>query len=197
MENGEKVTGAPPITFVETRGSQLGGRHKDKKERIFETMCDLQLAIDGAIVQLGRSQGFEQFQQTWATLARACSIFLRKMVIGDRKDKPQTRLLDDEICRSLELTFDRLRKLPPRRRTLDIFSFDVSRGGVRVIQKNATTLEPEAVYNIPLAPLRCKISIEWPLPGTASWNENPTREKPWQVRPDELFDTNSSPAMSW
>ena len=195
MENGEKVSGPPPITFVQTRGSQLFGRHKDKRERIHETMCDLQLAIDGAIAQLGRSERGEQFQQTWATFARACSIFLRKMVIGDKKEKPQTRLLDDEICRSLELTFDRLRKIPPRRRTLDIFTLEVSRGGMRITKKNDITLQPEAVYNIPLTPLHCKISTEWPLPGTASWNDNPTQEKPWQVSPEQLFDTNSSDAL--
>ena len=196
MDNGERVSGRPPITFVQSRGSSLGGRHKDKRERIHETMCDLQLAIDGAKEQSRRLERFEQAQQTNATLARACSIFLRKMVIGDRKDKPQTRLLDNEICSSSGLTFDRLRKIPPSRRALDLLKLEATGGEMQFTKLNDTTSQPEAVFTIPFAPLRCKISIEWPLPGTASWNEAPTRENPWKVRPEELFETNSPAPMN-
>ena len=196
MDSGERASATPPITFVPSRGSSLGGRHKDKRERIHETMCDLQLAIDGAKGQSVRLERYEQFQQTNATFARARSIFLRKMVIGDKKDKPQTRLLDDEICRSWGLTFDRLRPIPPSRKTLDFFTLRVTGGGMQLTKLNDDTLQPEAVYKIPLTPLQCKISIEWPLPGTASWNEAPTRENPWKVRPEELFDTNSRSAMN-
>ena len=195
MENGEKVSGSPPITFVETRGSQLGGRPKDKKERIHEAMCDLQLAIDGAKGQSGRLKRFEQYQQTHATLARACSVFLRKMVLGDKKDKPQTRLLDDDVCCSLGLTFHSLRKIPPHRKTLDITQ-EVTGGEMKLAKLNDTTSQSEGVFVIPVAPQKCTISIDWPLPGTASWNENPTREKPWRIHPEELFDTNSRSAMN-
>ena len=36
------------IQFVPTKGTQVAGRHRDKLERIAETVCDLELACEGA-----------------------------------------------------------------------------------------------------------------------------------------------------
>lgn len=101
MNNEREVDSEFPVEFVKTRGSKVAGRYKDKRERIHEAVCDLKLAVDGIIVQLGQPDQFDQLSQSAAALARACSIFLRKMVLGDRGD-PKTRLLDDEIAQSLE-----------------------------------------------------------------------------------------------
>lgn len=118
-ENKREGISESPIEFEKTRGSSVAGRYKDKRERIYEAMCDLKLAIDGIGIQLSQSENPDQFQQTSAAFARACSIFLRKMVLGDRDD-PKTRLLDDEIAQSLDLRFERLRRISPNRIPLEI-----------------------------------------------------------------------------
>ena len=154
-------------------------------------MCDLQLAIDGSRTQLLQPEQKGLFQQSCAALARACSIFLRKTVIGDRGDS-KTRLLDDEISRSLGLKFHRLRKISANRKLLDITQNIYS----DTLQIKKLDEDPQPVYNFPVAPTQFKLSIEWPLPGTASWTETPTRNKPWKVKPEELFDAHSNDILN-
>ena len=178
------------IEFISSRGSQVTGRHKEKRERIHDALCDLQLAIDGAAAQLARSERFEHLQQSAAALARACSIFLRKMVLGDRNVRA-TRLLDDDVCRSLELAFSRLRRIPGNRRQFTI-ELKIAGGRFRFEKLDEDTLVTQSVQEIAVAPLRLELCIEWPLAGTASWTETPTGDAPWQVRPEELFNTESS-----
>ena len=43
MDNSEKEDSKSSIKFVKATGSQVTGRYKDKRERIYEAMCDLQL----------------------------------------------------------------------------------------------------------------------------------------------------------
>ena len=54
------------IQFVSTKGTQVAGRHRDKAERIAETVCDLELACEGAfgIVTLlnGRAANWHRTQ---------------------------------------------------------------------------------------------------------------------------------------
>ena len=186
-----------PIEFVKTKGSQVTGRYKEKKERINEAMCDLQLALDGHRVQLIQSEQLDQsglLQQSAAAFARACSMFLRKMVIGDR-NQPNTRLLDNAICRSLEIKFDRLRKISLNRVLLDI-GFSIDGGSTQIQKLDETTLLPQSVHNLPIAPIQLNILIEWPLPGAVGWTDQPTQQKPWQIKPEELFATNSNDTLS-
>ena len=197
MDNGDKKSFRPPLEFIEAKGSPVTGRHKDKKERIYEALCDLQLAIDGCRTQLQHSEHQEhigQLQQTAATFARACSIFLRKMLLGDR-NKPKSRLLDDEVSRSLGLEFNRLRKISPNIRPLDITSLNVTSGTVQLTKLDEETSSPQSVYNLPISPMQFKIKIEWPLPGTANWLKTPTQEEPWQVSSKELFDIYSNDSL--
>ena len=190
MTNKGEVDSYSP-KFVKTRGSKVAGRYKDKKERIHEAMCDLKLAVDGVIAQLAQSDQFDQLPQSAAALARACSIFLRKMVLGDWGD-PKTRLLNDEISQSLDMRFEKLRKISPNRRLIEIIPLDVYSGLMQLTKLDDNTRQPQSVYNMPIAPLQFKISIEWPLPGVADWTETPTKDKPWQVKAEELFDTHSN-----
>ena len=143
----EKNSVDPQVEFVRTKGSPITGRHKEKRERITEALCDLQLAIDGLRIRLSQSDDMSQLQQSCAALARACSIFLRKMVIGDR-NRREMRLLDDEVLRSLDFGFDGLLKISPnRRRTLRIYrSFS---GIVQMTKLDESSLVPEAVYRFP------------------------------------------------
>ena len=186
IDNRKRAGSESPIEFVKTRGSQVAGRYKDKKERITEAMSDLQLAIAGLSTKLTQPEQLDQLSHSGAAFARACSIFLRKMVIGDR-NKSGTRLLDHEISRSLALRFHRLKKVSPNRKSLDIVrNFN---GGIVRFEKLD---EPQSVSNMPIAPLQLKISVEWPLPGTISWTETPTKQNSWEAKPEELFDIHSS-----
>ena len=152
-------------------------------------MSDLQLAIDGWMAQ----QGAVPIVQSTAALARACSIFLRKMVIGDRGDR-RTRLLNDDICRTAELSFDRIHRITDRIR-LDLTPVDMIGGYFQLTKLNETTSVPEAVHNISVGPQRLDISIEWPLPGMVNWTEQPTHEAPWGVKAEGLFDPQSIPKL--
>ncbi len=194
MTNKKEVDSYSP-KFVKTRGSKVTGRYKDKRERIHEAMYDLKFTVDGVIAQLAQSDQFDQLPQSAAALARACSIFLRKMVLGDRGD-PKTRLLDDEISQSLDLRFEKLRRISPNRRLLEIIPLDVYSGMMQVTKLDDNTRQPQLVYNIPIAPQQFKISIEWPLPGVADWTEAPTQQKPWEIKAEELFDTHSTETLS-
>ncbi len=188
-DEGNAADSASLIQFISDRGSQVTGRHKEKEERIHDTLCDLHLALDGATAQLARSKQFEHMEQSAAALARACSIFLRKMVLGDRNVRA-TRLLDDDVCRSLELAFSRLRRIPGNRGQF-IIEWGITGGRFRLDTLDEDTLVTKSVQEIAIAPLQLELCIEWPLPGSASWTETPTRNAPWKVRPEELFNTES------
>ena len=65
------------IQFVETKGTQVAGKFKDKPERIRETVQDLELACEGAVSLSQRTAPIDR--KRWgAALARACSVFLRE-----------------------------------------------------------------------------------------------------------------------
>ena len=64
MNNKRKVDSEFPIEFVKTKGSKVAGHYKDKRERIHEAVCDLKLAVDGIIAQLGQPDQFDQLSQS-------------------------------------------------------------------------------------------------------------------------------------
>ena len=64
-------------------------------ERTREAIVDLNLVLEGFIVQAEKG-----LNDPIASFARHGSIFLRKMVIGDRGTAP---LLDEDTCRQLNL----------------------------------------------------------------------------------------------
>lgn len=78
-------------------------------------------------------------------------------------------------------------------RTLTIVPVDNSCGLMEMTMLNEETLQPEAVYSIPIGSQRLRFDIEWPLPGMADWRTQPTPEDPWKIRPEGLFDLQSSP----
>ena len=76
------VPSKEPIQFVATEGTPVSVGRRDKAERIREAIIDLQLVIDGCD-DLPRSR----FRDAAAALARHCAIFLRKMVLGDERNR--------------------------------------------------------------------------------------------------------------
>ena len=108
------------------------------------------------------------------------------MVLGDRND-PSTRLLDDSVVRTFGISFDRLRRIPAERRTIEVGkSFQ---GGMIEAQKlDEATGRQEASVSLSIAPHALRIAVEWPLPGAAGWTAAPTEDRPWMMAPGELFD---------
>ena len=176
-----------PIRFVKTKGSPVIVGRRDKAERIREAMIDLQLVIAGCAVQPP-----SRFVDAVASLARHCSIFLRKMVLGDDRNR---RLLDEDLCRMVGLGFDKIRRVSGGRRTLTLVPVDSSGGYMQATKLDEETREPEAVHIMPIGPQRLSIDVEWPLPGMADWLSQPTPENTWKIRPEGLFESESSPSL--
>ena len=185
-ESSQSRTGSNDLVqFINTKGTQVAGRHRDKFERIAETVSDLELACEGAF-SLTQRTAKGDLGRWGAALARACSVFLRKMVIGDWNN-PSTRLLDDSVVQTFGIGFDRLRRIPTERHAIELRKS--IQGGMMELQKlNEESLRPEATVSLPIAPHELKIAIEWPVPGTASWNGIPTQDCSWTIAPEELFD---------
>ena len=175
-----------PIQFVPMKGSPIIVGRRDRAQRIREAITDLQVVIDGCA-----AHPYNGAVDKAASLARHCSIFLRKMVLSDRNNRC---LLDEDFCRTAGLRFDRIRRISDDRRTLTIVPVRSSGGFVQFTKLNEETLQPEATFGIPMGPQRLSFEIQWPLPGMACWRSQPTPEDPWRLRPEELFDSQSNPS---
>ena len=136
--------------------------------------------------------------QWWHVLgafARTCSVFLRKTVLGDH-DRRETRLLDSRVLGSIGLRFDRLRKIPKDRRREIRVGFGFNRALLQLTKLDDDTLEPQAAYFLRAGPQEVRLSIEWPLPGAADWTGVPSKEAPWLVSADQLFQASAGSSLS-
>ena len=72
------------VNFVETEGSPdfLGGG-MEEWQRVHVAVSDLRIALDGFDAQL-----ITRRMESLSFLARQCSVFLRKMALGDRWTPP-------------------------------------------------------------------------------------------------------------
>ena len=183
--------------FLPTEGSLIGGFSRNKQGRITEALQDMRLAVNGMAMQFGETgtgQG-EEWATSIAALARACSIFLRKAVLGDF-GRRQTRLLDDDVLDALGLRFHRIVTIPRAWRRPIRIEFGGIRGGTLYLTKlNDDTGEPERTYTAPIGPQTLEIVIQWPLPGARGWTGVPTAQQPWQIAPEMLFRLDQQPAM--
>ena len=182
------------MEFIPITGSLIGGRSKDKKERISEALTDLQIAIRGLGTEsYGPCDGREMAQMLGA-FARMCSVFLRKLVLGNR-GRGNSRLLDKTVMESLNFDFQPLRRLQmERRRTIETV-LGVGGGFMEVTKVDDPGPEPAPTYRFPVAPHDLTIAIEWPLPGTADWVGLPSESKLWTISAEQLFDADSKRSM--
>ena len=192
------------VRWKRTKGSVIGGIGKEKTARITDAMADLQLGIDGLRGRLSDVGGGDrwspmgdgdQWTQGLGSFARTCSVFLRKTVLGDH-GRRETRLLDDRVLGSIELGFDRLRRIPRERRREIEVGLGIAGGGLELTKLDDDTLAPEAIYRVRAEPQGVTLSIEWPLPGAADWTGVPSDETPWPVRPDQLFTGSADSGLS-
>ena len=180
--------------FVRSWGSRVGGQHKDKKQRITEALSDLRLVFAGmADGGEGRRNAGEMIQST-ASLARACAVFLRKVVLGEARNR-EARLLDDDVLDSLEMRLQPLRRIPKEsRRTIET-EFGIEQVALQITRLDDATGEPKERYVAAGGAQGLSIAVEWPLVGTADWAVVPTEAKRWRVSPDQLFNMNSERGM--
>ena len=182
--------------FIPAKGSLIGGRSTDKPGRITEALQDMQLLMNGVVMQFGKEgevQG-EAWTTAVAALARACSMFLRKTVLGDF-GKRETRLLDDDVLEAIGFRFHPLVKIPRELRRRIRVEFGFLGGEMQITKLNDDTLEPERTYKAPMGPQTLHIGIEWPLPGAMGWVGVPTEHEPWLVVPGMLFHLEGEAGM--
>ena len=190
----EAEEGKRPM-LVSTPGSLIGGRHKDKKERISDALSDLQLAIGGLGTETNSRDEGRELARVLGAFARICSVFLRKVVLGDR-GVSKTRLLDETVMESLKFHLQPLRRIPQElRRTIET-GIRVDGGFVQLTKVDEPGPAPAPTYRFPVAPHDLQIVVEWPLPGTADWTGTPSDREPWSLCGEQLFDTGSARAMN-
>lgn len=178
--------------FVPTSGSRLGGRSKDKKQRIAEIMGDLNLAMNGLAMYGEGHQALPEMAKTVESLARMGSVFLRKLVLdGD------ARLLDDAVLRSLDLELRPLRRIPrsERRPIRTEIGTDQVTQLTRIADGEGNPVVPPQQVVIAGGRQGYSIRVEWPLLGMVDWT-NGGDATSWPVAADQLFDTDSDRAMS-
>ena len=172
------------VDFVEAEGSPVVlGRDMEEWQRVRVAVSDLQIALEGF-----DAQPAERLLESMSFLARQCSVFLRKMAIGDRWTP---RVLSVKTCQVIGLEFGRLR-IPATTHRAILTPVRTDRGGMAITKLNEETGEPEAHSEFTIGPQRLIFDIQWPLPGLAGWGDKPTRESPWRMEPDGLFDTEAS-----
>ena len=110
VDAGDQEDSRQNIELVRTTGSPVVVGRRDRRTRIREAMSDLQAVIGGVVP--GPQSG--NLSEAIAVLARACSVFLRKMLLGERGTARNSRLLNDDICRTAGLNFDRIRRITKR-----------------------------------------------------------------------------------
>ena len=181
------------LEFVPTSGSRLGGRSKDKKQRIAEIVGDLNLAMSGLAMRGEGHQPLPEMVKTVESLARMGSVFLRKLVLdGD------ARLLDDAVLRSLYLKLRPLRRIPRSERRpirTEIGTDQVTLQLTRIADGDGNPVEPPQRFVIAGGRQGYSMRVEWPLLGMADWKKGGNGTL-WPVAADQLFDTDSDRAMS-
>ena len=174
--------------YVPTQGVPIAPNPaRDKRTRIMETVIELQVAIEGCVAL----QSSHSSAPLTTALARASSIFLRKLVLGDRGNR-ESRLLSDDICEEADFRFSRIRKIPQARRTLTFCPIDVT------VSMQITKLdEPGAgrFFCIPPSRQQLVFDVDWPLPGLTEWVHQPTEDDPWVIRAENLLDRTGTPTL--
>ena len=188
---------AKGFSFLGAYGQPVILGNGDRVAKVRECMEDLQLAIDGYLVRvqhLAMHPGSEllvsQVARALSAFARTCSVFLRKMVLGEQ-GRQDTRLLTDDLCREAGLSFPRIRGIRGDRKSLTVEEFELTDGKLQATLEG-TDFPATFAVSRPLQPLHYQVVVEWPLPGMAGWTKQPTPERLWRIHPEELFESQET-----
>ena len=179
MTSPEDKINQQAFKWTAMEGIGVMARDRDRPDVIRDAMIDLKTVIDGCLAQAPSRDMFD-------TLARQCSIFLRKMALGDERNPP---LLDAETCKAAGLVFHKLRAVRGERQIQVVVQNKIVSSKMR-----ATLTDPETgelLGDMALQsddPWEFRIDTEWPLPGIVDWVGLPTQETPWSISPKGLFD---------
>ena len=159
---------------------RVTGHRKSDQEHLTDALRDMHYAIAAL-----RS---EQQQRELGPLVRVCSIFLRKLVLGDRGAR-ETRLLRDSVLKSIVMPLRPIRKIPKEERRIVRNGFSFSNGSVTFTKLDEPNRGKVAV--LPLSDMDVDLQLHLPLPGIANWTGIPTKDNLWLMASDQLFDMKS------
>ena len=183
MTNREDETGQEAFELTAMEGIRIMVGSGDRTEVIRKAMVDLKTTIDGCLGQPASRDMFD-------TLARQCSIFLRKMAVGDHRNPP---LLDVETCESGRVLFHKLRAVRGERQSIAVIDAEITNSALRLTLTDPETGEMLGeMHNRSDDPWQFRIHTDWPLPGIVEWVGLPTPETPWTISPHGLVDLRTS-----
>ena len=183
MTSREDETNHQAFQWIDMEGIRVVVGHSDRAEVIRKTMVDLKTTIDGCMVQTPSRDMFD-------TLARQCSIFLRKMAVGDDRNPS---LLDVETCKAAGIEFHKLQAFKGERQIQTVVQNKIAGSKMHATLRHSETGELLGeISQQSDDSWEFSIDTDWPLPGIVSWVGLPTRETPWTISPDGLFDLRRS-----
>ena len=183
MTTPENELNQQAFQLTAMEGVRIAARINDRPQVIRDAMVDLKAVIDGCLVQ---TPGRDMFD----TLARQCSIFLRKIALGDGRNPP---LLNAETCKAAGLEFHKLRAVRGERQAQTVVQNKIIGSKMRAILTDPETAELLGEMSLQTDdPWEFRIDTEWPLPGIVDWVGLPTRENPWPISLEGLFDLRTS-----
>ena len=183
MKNHEHETNQEAFALTPMEGLGIMVGPGDRAEIIRQIMVDLKITIDDCTVQTPSKDMLD-------SLARQCSIFLRKMAIGDGRNPP---LLDSETCKGAGIQFHKLQAVRGERQSLPVAQLTVSSSKTHLTLTHPETGEllGDTTYGFN-DPWEFSIHADWPLPGIVEWVGSPTSEIPWTIGPEGLFDLTTT-----
>ena len=183
MTSPESEHNQQAFELTAMEGIRISARLNDKPQVIRDAMVDLKTVIDGCMAQTPSRDVFD-------TLARQCSIFLRKMALGDGRNPP---LLDPETCKAAGLVFHKLRAVRGKRQIQTVVQTQIASSNMRLTLTDPGTGELLGDMSLQsVDPWTFRIDTDWPLPGIVDWVGLPTRETPWSINLEGLFDLRTS-----
>ncbi|MDE2780601.1 MAG: hypothetical protein OXI91_13135 [Chloroflexota bacterium] len=158
----------------------------DKVSETIEAMTDLQMVIEGCVSLISAGGKGDVVE----TLARHCSIFLRKTALGDSRNP---RLLDNETCREAGLFLGRINKPPSQIETLEAASLMVKESTTRLTHTHSETSKVTD-RSFHAGPWSFSVKVDWPLPGVLDWPSHLTPDSRLSFDPCAMFGDRDLPS---
>ena len=158
----------------------------DKIKEVIEAVTDLSLVLEGCVSHI-ESEGTGEIIET---LARHCSVFLRKTALGDSHNP---KLLDNKTCEQIGLVLGRVRKPPASAEVLEAAGLAVKESTTRIVFTADETGEvTDRSYHA--GPWSFSVRVDWPLPGVLDWPSRLTSDSKLPFDPCGMFSNPGMPS---